>query len=133
MSGKGRSENLRPPWKPGQSGNPSGRPRKRPISDRYAAFAEMPLSEKQCRELGFAPGTTYGDAVTKNLYDSAINGKCAAAREIREGIEGRAAERREATAPEIINLHVVCDKAPTKRREDAENDSSPPTSPETID
>ena len=28
------------PWKPGQSGNPSGRPRVKPISDRYAYIAE---------------------------------------------------------------------------------------------
>jgi hypothetical protein len=133
MGGKGRIENLRPPWKPGESGNPRGRPRRRPLSDRYAAFAEMPLSEKRCSELGFAPGAKYGDAVAKTLYDSAINGRSSAAREIREGIEGRAAERLESAAPKIMNLHVVYDKAPAKRSEHAENDSLPPTSPENID
>jgi hypothetical protein len=133
MTGKGRIENLRPPWKPGESGSPRGRPRRRPLSDRYAAFAEMPLPEKRCSELGFAPGAPYGDAVAKTLYDSAINGKCAAAREIREGIEDRAAERLESAAPKIMNLHDVYDKAPAKRSEHAEIDSLPPTSPENID
>jgi hypothetical protein len=33
------------PWKPVQSGNPSGRPRTQPISDRYAHIAEEKLPE----------------------------------------------------------------------------------------
>jgi hypothetical protein len=37
---------LVPAWKPGQSGNPSGRPRTQPISDRYAHIAEEKLPEK---------------------------------------------------------------------------------------
>ena len=36
MAGKGRLENLKPAWKPGESGNPSGRPKNRSISDAYA-------------------------------------------------------------------------------------------------
>ena len=89
--------------------------------------------EKRCCELGFAPGAPYGDAVAKTLYDSAINGRSSAAREIREGIEDRAAERLESAAPKIMNLHDVYDKAPAKRSEHAEIDSLPPTSPENID
>jgi hypothetical protein len=130
MSGKGRIENLKPPWKPGESGNLGGRPRKRPISDRYAAFAEMPLSEKRCRELGLAPGSTLADGATKTLFEMAMDGKPWAAREIREGIEGRTAERPEISDPGIVTIHVVYDKAPKKPRVDAPGDTSPPTSPE---
>ena len=36
---------LMPAWKPGQSGNPSGRPHTKPISDRYAYVAEETLPE----------------------------------------------------------------------------------------
>lgn len=132
MGGKGRIENLRPPWKPGESGNPNGRPKRRPISARYATFAEVPLPEKRCRELGLAPGSTYGDGVTKALYEMAMNGKRGAAREIREGIEGRTVERPEASGPGIATLHVVYDKAPTKRKVDAHGDTSAPTSPEDV-
>jgi hypothetical protein len=92
----------------------------------------MPLEEKRCSELGFAPGATYGDAVTKTLYDSAINGRSAAAREIREGIEGRASERREVTTPGIVILRVIYDKAPKKRQVVAHSDMSAPTSPEEV-
>jgi len=40
-----RNPNTNIPWKPGQSGNPSGRPRMQPISDRYAHIAEEKLPE----------------------------------------------------------------------------------------
>jgi hypothetical protein len=62
---------LHPPWKPGESGNPSGRPRKLPITERYATIAELPvpdylltalkLSEAERREI-----KTYGDALALN-------------------------------------------------------------------
>jgi hypothetical protein len=132
MSGKGRIENLRPPWKPGESGNRAGRPKRRPISTRYAAFAEIPLPEKRCRELCLAPGSTFGDGVTKKLYEMAMDGRPGAAREIREGIEGRTAERPEVSTPGIATLRVVYDKAPMKRRGDAHPDTSAPTSPEDV-
>lgn len=32
-SPKGTPENLRPAWEPGKSGNPGGRPRRKPITD----------------------------------------------------------------------------------------------------
>jgi hypothetical protein len=132
MSGKGRIENLRPPWKPGESGNRAGRPKRRPISDRYAAFAEIPLPEKRCRELGLALGSTFADGVTKALYDMAIDGRPGAAREIREGIEGRTAERPEVGAPGIATVHVVYHKSPTKRGVNAHDDTSAPASHEDV-
>jgi hypothetical protein len=33
MAGKGRIENLRPPWQKGESGNPAGRPQRKPIEE----------------------------------------------------------------------------------------------------
>ena len=82
-------------WKPGQSGNPSGRPRKLPITDRYASVAELPvpdyllaalkLSEAEKQEI-----KTYGDAVALNQFRAAIKGRTEAAREIADRLEGRA-------------------------------------------
>ena len=37
-----RLANLRPPWKPGESGNPSGRPAKKPITEMYERILNNP-------------------------------------------------------------------------------------------
>jgi hypothetical protein len=57
-------------WEPGQSGNPSGRPKKKPITDRYERIV--------------------GDAIALAPARQAIKGETGAAREIREVLEGRA-------------------------------------------
>src|SRR6516165_5761593 len=43
---------LMPAWKPGQSGNPSGRPRHKPVSGRYEFMCEVPLPESIRKKLG---------------------------------------------------------------------------------
>jgi hypothetical protein len=65
------------PWKPGQSGNPSGRPRWQPISDRYAHIAEEKLSENIRKKLQFGPGATYGDAIALRAFRAALEGDIA--------------------------------------------------------
>ncbi len=106
MAGHGRIENLRP-WKPGQSGNLSGRPKKRPISDRYAERAEAALPEEERLKRGLPRGATYGDALAFDQFNAALNGRTEAAREIREAIEGKAAQR-EISEPgkKDIEVHV---------------------------
>jgi hypothetical protein len=92
MNLKGKAENLKP-FQPGKSGNPGGRPRKRPISERYAEKIETELPEAWRKELGLRRGATYGDAVAEGQVQAAIRGETGAAREIREAIEGRATRR----------------------------------------
>jgi hypothetical protein len=82
-----------PAWKPGQSGNPSGRPRVQPISDRYAHIAEEKLPENIRKKLKLGPGATYGDAIALRTFQAALEGHIAATREVREAIEGKAAIR----------------------------------------
>ena len=82
---------LMPAWKPGQSGNPSGRPRRKPVSGRYEFMCEVPLPESIRKKLGLEAGATYGDALSLMQFRSALNGNTGAAREIREAIEGKAA------------------------------------------
>lgn len=84
--------NLRK-WAPGQSGNPSGRPRKRPISDRYAEIVETVLPDDLRNAVGLPKGATYGDAIALSQARQAIKGKPEAAREPREAIEGRTSQR----------------------------------------
>jgi len=42
---RGRIENLKP-FKPGQSGNPSGRPKKKPVTEMYEAIFSDPEAMK---------------------------------------------------------------------------------------
>jgi hypothetical protein len=92
MNPKGTPKNLKP-FEAGKSGNPGGRPRKRPISGRYAELAEMELPEAIRQTLRLEKGATYGDAVAMGQVRPAIKGRPDAAREIREAIEGKATQR----------------------------------------
>jgi hypothetical protein len=92
-------------FKPGQSGNPSGRPKKKPVSERYAESIEMPLPENIRKQLGLKPGATWGDAVAMGTIRSAVKGNQAAAKELREGIEGKAREQIELSVD--VNKDVV--------------------------
>jgi hypothetical protein len=88
MGAPGKIENLKP-WKPGQSGNPGGRPKKRPITERYAQFAEAPVEEKTRKALKLPKGATLADAAVKRAYQEAVDGNLDALKEIREAIEGK--------------------------------------------
>jgi Family of unknown function (DUF5681) len=88
------------PFKPGKSGNPGGRPKKRPITDRYHEGLEAPLEENIRLALGLPEGSTNGDAVAKAQIRAAIKGKTYAARELREAIEGKSTQRLEIVGEE---------------------------------
>ena len=92
MNPKGKPDNLKP-FGPGKSGNPGGRPRKRPISGRYADVAETELPDDFQRVLRLPKGATFGDDIAMGLVRAAIKGRTDAAREVREAIEGKATQR----------------------------------------
>ena len=99
---------LMPAWKPGQSGNPSGRPHTKPISDRYAYVAEETLPESIQRKLKLGPGATYGDAIALLTFHAALEGDIAATREIREAIEGKSTIRTDDDQPPIrIDISAI--------------------------
>ena len=125
MAGRGRFENLKP-WKPGESGNLSGRPKKRPISDRYAERAETVLPEEERVKRGLPRGATYGDALAFDQFKAALNGRTEAAREIREAIEGKAAQR-EISEPEKkeVRVHVSYEDRKPKDGSDGSVDRLP--------
>ncbi|MGA7918572.1 MAG: DUF5681 domain-containing protein [Candidatus Acidiferrales bacterium] len=84
---------LKGQWEPGCSGNPSGRPKKKPITDRYHRIVETELPDDICRALDLPRGATFGDAIALAQARQAIKGETAAAKEIREAIEGRSIEQ----------------------------------------
>jgi uncharacterized protein DUF5681 len=122
MPGRGRIENLRPPWKPGESGNPSGRPKKRPLSSTYVEFAERRVPDKFRRSLGLPENATFADAITQALFLSAINGNVPAARELREATEGKADVRPKDPAGDTeIRFKVIYEQTPRIKRVDPDN------------
>jgi hypothetical protein len=84
---------LKGQWEPGRSGNPSGRPKKKPITDRYHRIVETELPDDICHALDLPWDATFGDAIALAQERQAIKGETAAAKEIREAIEGRSIEQ----------------------------------------
>jgi len=101
MNSKGTRKNLRPPWqKGGPSPNPSGRPKRLPISEIYALFAPEPIPESirkmmKRRGVPIEPGATFADTLALQMWTKAMAGDPKAAKEIRESIEGKAGQRPE--------------------------------------
>lgn len=99
MNPNGTRKNLRPPWRKGEpSPNPSGRPKRLPISDTYALFAPEPIPESirramRKRGVNLEPGATFAEAVCLQMLIKAMAGDPKAAKEIRESIEGKAGQR----------------------------------------
>jgi hypothetical protein len=92
-------------WKPGQSGNPSGRPKKRPITEAYEKLADEPLPQswrERLEKAGFTvpKNATFAYALALGQYGKAIAGDSTNAREIREAQEGRATQRIELSGVE---------------------------------
>jgi hypothetical protein len=75
---------------PGQSGNPSGRPSKRRLTDCYEALIEQPLPEDLRVGMKLPEGAIWGDAIAMGQARAAIKGKTDAAREIGDRLEGKA-------------------------------------------
>lgn len=101
---------------PGRSGNPSGRPKKSPISDRYATIAELPCPEYLLAALKLTEAEkpaikTYGDALVLSQFRAGIKGKTDAAREITDRLEGRARQAMEVSGPEgsPLDIHFMTD------------------------
>ena len=85
-------------FRPGQSGNPGGRPKKDPVSRRYAEMLETRLPQIQRRQLEQEIGMkltknfSIGDAIALKTCIGAMNSP-KTAREVREATEGTAAQR----------------------------------------
>ncbi|MGA7624591.1 MAG: DUF5681 domain-containing protein [Candidatus Acidiferrales bacterium] len=99
---------LKGTWQPGQSGNPGGRPKKKPITDRYHRIVETELPDEIRGALGLPRGATFGDAIALALVRQAIKGDTTAAKEIREAIEGRSVTPAEFEGKNQ-GINIICD------------------------
>lgn len=80
-------------FKPGQSGNPGGRPKRRPISDEYLKICDT-IFETDPKKLKIPEGSTFAYAAAFAQFIQAIGKRdTRAMTEIRESIEGKATQR----------------------------------------
>lgn len=90
---------VTPAWIKGRpSPNPSGRPRRLPISDSYTLLADEPIPESdrevlKRKGISLEPEATYASALARQNWIKAIAGDSKAAREVREAIEGKVGQR----------------------------------------
>jgi hypothetical protein len=98
------------------SPNPTGRPKRLPISDTYALFAPEPIPESirkamKRRGIPVEPGATFADALVLQVWMKAMYGDPKAAKEVRESIEGKAGLRpADPGDNEPVTIHVVDDE-----------------------
>jgi hypothetical protein len=87
-------------WKPGQSGNPGGRPKRKPLTDAYAALLDKPIPPDMARQLKLDESTTYAEVIAMSLLREAVKGKVNAAAELADRTEGRVAQAVEHSGPD---------------------------------
>jgi hypothetical protein len=84
-------------FRPGRSGNPGGRPKTRPITTALVFIGESELPDRWRKRLGLWKGASWFDAAALGVFQAAAKGNPAAAKEIREAIEGKSSQRVELT------------------------------------
>ncbi len=75
-------------FKPGQSGNPGGRPKTAPLSHACRELLALPLPDDP-------EGRTYAEAIAQALAEKALAGDIRAAQEIADRAEGKPRQRLE--------------------------------------
>ena len=70
-------------WKPGQSGNPGGRPKTAPLSHACRELLAQPVPDDP-------EGRTYAEAIAQTLAKKALQGDIRAAQEVADRAEGKA-------------------------------------------
>ena len=110
---RGPAEHLRPHrWKPGQSGNPGGRPKGESVT---ATLRRMLQQEHN--------GKTIQEILAERVIKEAISGKFQFAKELRDRLEGRPAQKVEVAAAEDLLTFVV---PPPRVMTPEEYEASPP-------
>jgi len=85
-------------FKPGQpSPNPTGRPKRRPVTEAYLEAMSLPLPNEIRVQLRLPKGATYLQALALGTIRAGVKGNYGAAEEIREATEGKATQRIELT------------------------------------
>lgn len=105
------TSHLAPRWEPGQSGNPGGRPRKRPLSEAYDDLLRQVAPAEVRAVLKLGPKSTWADCIAIGQARRAVKGDSTCAKELREAIEGKATQRielaeAEGRRPEFVVVYA---------------------------
>jgi hypothetical protein len=95
-------------WPKVVSGNPVGRPRKKPLTELYVAFADLQVDELPLRirkRLKDREGLPLAANGVLGLYLAMGEGSHSAAKELRQGVEGKLTEKIDLTID--VNRDVV--------------------------
>lgn len=94
-------------WKPGQSGNPEGRPKKQPITDYLKGQLEelIPLTMLDAMKEGartvfteiYGDRPTFGQMIAFKLVQTSAKGDMMAMRELLDRVEGKVAQKTQLT------------------------------------
>jgi hypothetical protein len=112
-------------WKPGQSGNPNGRPKSNPVTEAYRDILEARIP-------GDPDERTFAQAIAQVMLEGALLGSVKATREITDRVEGRARQSLEINTPAgrplEVNVTSALDKVygPGAEAGDADDASSRP-------
>jgi Family of unknown function (DUF5681) len=93
----------------GQSGNPGGRPRTKPLTARYAAVLETELPDDIRRSKRLPRGTTFGDAIALMLARAALKGDRGALAELMDRVEGKIDGDQGGGGMVVVNTSVMRD------------------------
>jgi len=104
------------PWKPGQSGNPKGRPKHRHLADDLIAALDDPVDADEflkqlAKTLKLDPKTaTVRQVIVRLTLFHAVKGNQSALKELWDRVDGRSVEHialEDATGPKIVRLPVA--------------------------
>jgi hypothetical protein len=92
-------------FRPGQSGNPGGRPNRTPYADAHREVADLPVSE-----LRILPNESVATAIAKSVAKQALKGSVTAAAEAANRAEGTPRKCPETELAREILLRIVEEK-----------------------
>src|ERR1700723_1494980 len=99
----GNKTGLRPPWKPGQSGNPGGRPKRLKVTDYVAEQLDGPIPEAMLGAMKegaravffevYGQNPTFGQMIAFKLVQMSAKGDMFAMRELLDRVEGKVPQK----------------------------------------
>jgi hypothetical protein len=114
-------ENLTP-WRPGQSGNPGGRPKKSPVTDHVREQLDKPIPEAMRGKLPpifteiYGPDATFGQMIAFKLIASSAKGDIFAMKELLDRVEGKVSQSHKLAGEDGGPIQFTVTRAGSKER-----------------